>query len=101
MTSIIELLQMEGIHSDAQFASWCMTRRLKGESRYQTLKRVFGEINANRIMRLVEVASWNIVDVLKGRKRAVRVAVLTTRPVRLPSQRHIAAIQRRKDLGYE
>ena len=34
MTSIIELLQIEGIHSDAQFASWCMTRRLKGESRW-------------------------------------------------------------------
>ena len=100
-TSIIELLQGEGIRTDAQFATWCLANRLKGESRYQTLKRKFGRVNADRVLRVVEVASWKLVEVRKEQAAIRRTVRTVLFPVRIPSQKHIEARQRRKDMGYE
>jgi hypothetical protein len=83
--SIIELLQYEGIKNERDFANWCAERRQKGESRFSTLKRIFGEVNAHRIMRVVEVASWKLVDVRKKRaaiKRTARTIAATRRDLK-------------------
>ncbi len=101
MSSIIELLELENIRTDAQFAAWCLKHRVKGESRYQTLKRKFGPVNADRIMRVVEVANWKLVDVRKRRAVVRHTVRAATQPARVPSQRYAAVRQRSKDMGYE
>lgn len=105
--SILTLMDLEGIRSNTLFEAWNQGNRLKGESRYQTLKRKFGEVNADRIMRIVEVASWTLVEVRRQRMARVR-AVRQTLQTRRLTPEEMAYLERRKnhrqrmaDLGYE
>jgi hypothetical protein len=56
--TIRALLWSEGIRTNADLWAWC-DRRSRSESRYAVLIREFGEVNADRIMRLAEVADWS------------------------------------------
>jgi hypothetical protein len=58
--TIRALLWSEGIRSNADLEAWCTRRGKPGESRYRVLVREFGDVNADRIMRLVEVADWDL-----------------------------------------
>lgn len=56
--SIRELLLLDGIKTVQDFEELTARKAKPGESRYNVLKRLYGQVNADRIMRLVEVRSW-------------------------------------------
>lgn len=58
--TIREWLKDEGIRTTKDLQGWIDKRNQKGESRYDTLKREVGETNAFRIMRIAEVAEWDL-----------------------------------------
>ena len=59
----MDLLKAENIRTNADLAAWCIKNGRKGESRYCVLVRQFGEVNADRIVRLLEVAEWDLREV--------------------------------------
>jgi hypothetical protein len=56
--TIQELLSLEGIKTTADFRAYCKRNAKPGRSNYAMLVSKFGESNADKIMRFVEVAAW-------------------------------------------
>jgi hypothetical protein len=54
------MLAADGIRNTAQLAAFTTKHGRRGECRYDVLVRLYGERNADRIMRLVEIAEWDI-----------------------------------------